>query len=120
MSESPSPGQANNERGERIDIERIPLPTAQEGEGTVPENMRSITFLKDVEVNVTVELGSTKLPVREILKLQRGSVVELDRLVGEPVDLLINNTLLAKGEVIVINERFGFRIMKFINPADDQ
>jgi flagellar motor switch protein FliN/FliY len=78
-----------------------------------------IEFLKDVEVVATVELGSTRLPIREILKLHRGSVVELDRLVGQPVDLLINNTLLAKGEVIVINERFGFRIMKFAGQADE-
>ncbi len=73
-----------------------------------------ISFLNEIEVTVTVELGRTVMPVKEILKLHRGSVVELEKLVGQPVDLLVNGTPMAKGEVIVINERFGFRIMKFL------
>lgn len=77
---------------------------------------KDVSFLNNVEMTITVELGRTVLPVREILKLRRGSVVELDKLVGQPVDLMVNNTLMAKGEVIVINERFGFRITKFIAP----
>lgn len=73
-----------------------------------------ISFLNEIEVTVTVELGRTSMPVKDILKLHRGSVVELEKLVGQPVDLLINGTPMAKGEVIVINERFGFRITKFL------
>ena len=79
---------------------------------------RDITFLSDVEVTVTVELGRTVMPVRDVLKLRRGSVVELERLTGQPVDLLVNNTLMAKGEVIVINGSFGFRITKFIGKEE--
>ena len=94
-------------------------PLTEKATTVMDSTSRGIDFLKEVDVVVTVELGSTKLPIREVLKLHRGSVVELDRLVGQPVDLLINNTLLAKGEVIVINERFGFRIMKFINQQDE-
>lgn len=75
-----------------------------------------ITFLNEIEVTATVELGRTSMPIREVLKLRRGSVLELDKLVGQPADLLVNNTTMAKGEVIVINERFGFRITKFITP----
>ncbi len=89
------------------------------GGSTANGAAHGIEFLKDVEVVATVELGSTHLPIREILKLHRGSVVELDRLVGQPVDLFVNNTLLAKGEVIVINERFGFRIMKFAGQTEE-
>ncbi|MEI6519920.1 MAG: flagellar motor switch protein FliN [bacterium] len=73
-----------------------------------------ISFLNEIEVTVTVELGRTVMSVKDILKLHRGSVVELEKLVGQPVDLLINGTPMAKGEVIVINERFGFRITKFL------
>lgn len=77
---------------------------------------QNINLLNDVEVSATVELGRTVMAIRDVLKLRRGSVVELEKLVGQPVDLLINNTPLARGEVIVINERFGFRITKFITP----
>ncbi len=82
-----------------------------------PAVTEHIGLLNDVEVSATVELGRTVMLVRDVLKLRRGSVVELEKLVGQPADLLINNTPLAKGEVIVINERFGFRITKFITPA---
>lgn len=81
--------------------------------GAQTDSNHDISFLNDVEVTATVELGRTMMPIREVLKLRRGSVVELERLVGQPADLLINNTMLAKGEVIVVNERFGFRITKF-------
>ncbi|MHB9025437.1 MAG: flagellar motor switch protein FliN [Armatimonadota bacterium] len=78
-----------------------------------------IEFLGDVQVVMTVELGRASMPVRDVLKLHRGSVVELEKLVGQPADLLVNNTPMAKGEVIVINERFGFRITKFIKPEEN-
>jgi flagellar motor switch protein FliN/FliY len=80
----------------------------------VVDGEHDISFLNEIEVTVTVELGRTSMPVKDILKLHRGSVVELEKLVGQPVDLLINGTPMAKGEVIVINERFGFRITKFL------
>jgi len=76
--------------------------------------MRDLAYLSDVDLTLTVELGRAVMPVREVLKLQPGSVVELDKLVGQPVSLLVNNTLVAKGEVVVVNERFGLRILKFI------
>lgn len=86
-------------------------------ESSTGDFAHDITFLSDVSVTATVEIGHTVLPIREVLKLRRGSVVELEKLVGQPADLLINNTPLARGEVIVINERFGFRITKFITPT---
>jgi flagellar motor switch protein FliN/FliY len=92
-------------------------PTGATSVATAEPPTQEINRLNDVEVTVTVELGRTELPIREVLKLRRGSVVELEKLVGQPADLLINNTLMAKGEVIVINERFGFRVTKFVTPA---
>jgi flagellar motor switch protein FliN/FliY len=82
--------------------------------GSGVDEEHDISFLNEIEVTVTVELGRAVMPVKDILKLHRGSVVELEKLVGQPVDLLINGTPMAKGEVIVINERFGFRITKFL------
>lgn len=80
---------------------------------------RDITFLGDVEVTITVELGRTVMPIRDVLKFHRGSVIELEKMTGQPVDLLVNNTLMAKGEVIVINGRFGFRITKFVSRDEE-
>ena len=81
-------------------------------------DLRDISFLNEVEVTVSVELGQATMPVREVLKLRRGSVIELDRLTGQPVDILVNNTLMARGEVIVINGRFGIRLVKFMGKEE--
>jgi flagellar motor switch protein FliN len=78
----------------------------------------SMDRIVDIPLRVTVELGSTKLKIKNVLDLSKGSVVELDKLAGEPVDLLVNGKLMAKGEVVVINENFGIRIAEILGPAD--
>ncbi|PIQ28602.1 flagellar motor switch phosphatase FliY [bacterium (Candidatus Blackallbacteria) CG17_big_fil_post_rev_8_21_14_2_50_48_46] len=78
----------------------------------------SLDRIVDIPLRVTVELGSTKLKIKNVLDLTKGSVVELDKLAGEPVDLLVNGKLMAKGEVVVINENFGVRISEILGPAD--
>ncbi|HOF87696.1 MAG TPA: FliM/FliN family flagellar motor switch protein [Armatimonadota bacterium] len=78
---------------------------------------RPLGALSDVEVIATVELGRAQLLVRDILKLRHGAVIELEKLVGQPADLLVNTMPFAKGEVIVVNGRFGFRITKFVSPS---
>jgi len=82
---------------------------------TLPENLE---LLMDIPLQVTVELGRTKRTVQEILELAPGSVVELDKLAGEPVDILVNNKLVAKGEVVVIEENFGVRVTEIISQWD--
>jgi flagellar motor switch protein FliN/FliY len=79
-----------------------------------PEGNRSLDLLADVEMGVTAELGRTRMTVRELLGLTPGSVVELDRTAGSPVDVLVNGTLVARGEVVVIDEEFGVRISEII------
>jgi flagellar motor switch protein FliN/FliY len=79
-----------------------------------PEGIRSLDLLADVEMGVTAELGRTRMTVRELLALTPGSVVELDRTAGSPVDVLVNGTLVARGEVVVIDEEFGVRISEII------
>jgi flagellar motor switch protein FliN len=71
-----------------------------------------------VNLNITVELGRTRKSIREILDLSPGSVVELDKLAGEPVDILVNNKRIAVGEVVVIDENFGVRVTDIISPVD--
>jgi flagellar motor switch protein FliN/FliY len=74
----------------------------------------SIELLMDVPLQVTVELGRTRLNVRQVLELQSGSVVELDRLAGEPVDVVVNDRLMARGEVVVVDDKFGIRITEIV------
>lgn len=79
---------------------------------------QNLDFLLDVPLGVTVELGRTKMIINKMLQLTQGSVVELDKSAGEPVEIYINNKLLGKGEVIVVNDRFGIRITEIISQAD--
>ena len=72
----------------------------------------------DVPVTISMEIGRTHINIRNLLQLNQGSVVELDRLAGEPMDVLVNGTLVAQGEVVVVNEKFGIRLTDIISPAD--
>ncbi len=81
---------------------------------TVTPAIRSLELLSEVEMGVTAELGRTRLLVKDILALTPGSVIELDRAAGSPIDLLVNGTLIARGEVVVIDEEFGIRISEII------
>lgn len=72
----------------------------------------------DIPLNVSVELGRTRKPIRDILDLSSGSIVELDKLAGEPVDILVNSKLIAKGEVVVIEENFGVRVTDILSQAE--
>lgn len=77
-----------------------------------------IDLVLDIPVQLTVELGRTKLPIRSLLQLAQGSVVELDGLAGEPMDVLVNGCLIAQGEVVVVNEKFGIRLTDVITPGE--
>jgi flagellar motor switch protein FliN/FliY len=77
-----------------------------------------IDLILDIPVQLTVELGRTKIPIRNILQLAQGSVVELDGLAGEPMDVLVNGCLIAQGEVVVVNEKFGIRLTDIVTPSE--
>lgn len=79
---------------------------------------KNIDFLLDIPVLITVELGRTKLLLRDLLKLEEGAIIELDKFEGEPVDILVNNKLIARGEVVIINERFGVKIIDIISAQE--
>ncbi len=79
---------------------------------------QGLDLLMDVPLRVTVELGRTRMQIRDVLELGKGSVVELDKLAGEPVDLLVNGKLIARGEVVVIDENFGVRVTDIVSPAE--
>lgn len=78
----------------------------------------NLNMVLDVPVTIAMEIGRTKISIRNLLQLNQGSVVELDRLAGEPLDVLVNGTLIAHGEVVVVNEKFGIRLTDVISPSE--
>ncbi len=77
-----------------------------------------IDMILDIPVQLTVELGRTRIPIKHILQLAQGSVVELDALAGEPMDVLVNGCLIAQGEVVVVNDKFGIRLTDIVTPSE--
>jgi flagellar motor switch protein FliN/FliY len=93
--------------------------------GNVPKNNELVTLdgpnldvILDIPVSISMEVGSTDINIRNLLQLNQGSVIELDRLAGEPLDVLVNGTLIAHGEVVVVNEKFGIRLTDVISPSE--
>ncbi len=77
-----------------------------------------LDLVMDIPVTLSVELGRTKIQIRELLQLAQGSVVDLDRLAGEPMDVLVNGFLIARGEVVLVNEKFGIRLTDIVSPTE--
>ena len=77
------------------------------------ENLR---VLENIEVQMTVEVGNTEIKIRDLLRLNEGSVIELDRLAGDPLEILVNGTMIAKGEIVMVGERFGVRFIEIVDP----
>jgi len=82
-----------------------------------PEDLK-LDIILDVPVTVSMEIGRTQVNIRNLLQLNQGSVIELDRFAGEPMDVLVNGTLIAHGEVVVVNDKFGIRLTDVISPSD--
>lgn len=80
--------------------------------------VQSLDFILDIPLKVTVELGRSKMAIRDILQLSQGSVVELSKFAGEPLEVLVNDKLIARGEVVVVNEKFGIRLTDIISPVE--
>lgn len=90
---------------------------AEEVENTEnEENTENLKVLENIDVMLTVEVGRTEITIRDLLRLNEGSVVELDRLAGDPLDIMVNNTKIAKGEVVMVGERFGVRFGEIVDP----
>ena len=86
------------------------------GELEKPVGIENLKVLENIDVELTVEVGRTEITIRDLLRLNEGSVVELDRLAGDPLDILVNNTKIAKGDVVMIGERFGVRFGEIVEP----
>jgi flagellar motor switch protein FliN/FliY len=86
--------------------------------GAVTLDGPNLDVILDIPVSISMEVGSTDINIRNLLQLNQGSVIELDRLAGEPLDVLVNGTLIAHGEVVVVNEKFGIRLTDVISPSE--
>ncbi len=111
---------------EQAVAEATPQPAAQPadifpsfgGTGGGGGMMNELDMILDIPVQITVELGRTKITIKNLLQLAHGSVVELEAMAGEPMDVLVNGTLIAQGEVVVVNDKFGIRLTDIITPSE--
>lgn len=86
--------------------------------GKPSSSLENIDFIMDIPLEVTVRLGRAKLPIKDLLELGAGSVIELDRIAGEPLEVLVNSKLVARGEAIVVNDKFGIRLTEIVSPTE--
>ncbi|CAI8312655.1 MAG: Flagellar motor switch protein FliN [SAR92 bacterium MED-G29] len=100
---------SDTEMNEEVEMAQEQQPAQLES----PDNIRA-DVLENIPVTISVEVGRTELKIRDLMRLTQGSVVELDRLAGEPLDLLVNNTLVAQGEVVLVNDRYGVKLTRVI------
>jgi flagellar motor switch protein FliN/FliY len=98
--------------------ESAAAPNAAEGAANAPSKVtaENLRVLENVEVQMTVEVGNTEIKIRDLLRLNEGAVIELDRLAGDPLDILVNGTMIAKGEIVMVGERFGVRFTEIVDP----
>jgi flagellar motor switch protein FliN/FliY len=98
------------------EVSPVSFEEAQKSE--VPKHSLDLNFILDIPLSLTVELGYSRMLISELLQLGQGSVIELSKLAGEPMDVFINQRLIARGEVVVINEKFGVRLTDIVSPAE--
>ena len=115
-TETPQDGgsAAAGDNYERASFDELP-----EGAGAaLAAGETSLDVILDIPVTLSMEIGRSRISIEDLLQLAKGSVVELDRMAGEPLDVLVNGTLVARGEVVVVNDKFGVRLCDVISPAD--
>ncbi len=103
---------------EQSDARPAPMQELQDDAAGPGSEDVNLDVILDIPVTISMEIGRTKINIRNLLQLNQGSVVELDRLAGEPLDVMVNGTLIAHGEVVVVNEKYGIRLTDVISPAE--
>ena len=96
--------------------EQKPSVRAEPAVSSSPASAENLRVLENIDVMLSVEVGNTELKIRDLLRLNEGSVIELDRLAGDPLDIMVNGTMIAKGEVVMVGERFGVRFTEIVDP----
>lgn len=103
---------------EEVTLEKVDASKIEAGSKSKKVKPENLDFILDIPLRVSVELGRTKMLVNELLKLGHGSVIELSKLAGEPMEIYVNDKLIARGEVVVVNEKFGVRLTDIISPQE--
>ena len=101
-----------------VESESAPLTSFNGDEQPDPVQQEKLDVILDIPVTLSMEVGRTQIAIRNLLQLNQGSVVELDRLAGEPLDVMVNGTLIAHGEVVVVNEKYGIRLTDVMSPSE--
>ncbi len=104
--------------GSKPEASRAPLDELRPAAKGAVTGAPDLDVILDIPVRISMEVGNTEITIRNLLQLNQGSVIELDRLAGEPLDVLVNGTLIAHGEVVVVNEKFGIRMTDVISPSE--
>lgn len=117
-SKSTSQPQSVHESLKPVTVQPVQFTSFDDSHEIHGEHNKNLNILMDIKLTLTVELGRTELPIKKVLELTRGSVIELDKIAGEPVELFANGKLIAKGEVVVIEENFGLRITNIVSPEN--
>lgn len=118
IAEDDEPSVSSIDSDAPITVQPVQFTSFENQEQSLGEVNRNLDILMDIKLQLTVELGRTELPVRKVLELTRGSIVELQKVAGEPVELFANGKLVATGEVVVIEDNFGLRITSITDPED--
>ena len=100
------------------EYQSVDLPDLQADGTAAADSDINLEVIMDIPVDMSVEIGRVPVPIRELLQYSKGSVVELERLVGDPLDVMVNGTLVAKGEVVVVNDKFGVRLTDVVSRAE--
>jgi flagellar motor switch protein FliN/FliY len=108
----------DDQKNENVLLSGVSTNLLSAGGDTVSRGSINTDVLNNIAITISVEVGRTSLKIKDLMRLTQGSVVELDRLAGEPLDLLVNNTLVAQGEVVLVNERYGVRLTQVIPAAE--
>ena len=118
-AEGESEGESGPDIGaNEIDVQVAELDELQEDKPITPEEKKKLDTILDIPVTISMEVGRSHISIRNLLQLNQGSVVELDRVAGEPLDVLVNGTLIAHGEVVVVNDKFGIRLTDVISQIE--
>ncbi len=114
----PSGGKSRVIDGGSVSAEKVPLEDFGETTPISKEEKRRLDSILDIPVVISMEVGRSQIPIRNLLQLNQGSVIELERVAGEPLDVLVNGTLIAHGEVVVVNDKFGIRLTDVISQTE--
>lgn len=117
-AQEPELSAQKNDSDETVTVQPIQFTSFEELDHAHGEANKNLAILMDIKLQLTVELGRTELPIKKVLELTRGSIIELEKVAGEPVELYANGKLVAHGEVVVIEDNFGLRITSITEPED--